>query len=303
MVRWVKRLGYGLGALVALACLLVAGVYGFSTVRLGRSHALPPVEALTIPSHAAALARGEHLVKAVTKCGDCHGADMGGRLFIDGGAMIGRVYAPNVTRGRGSVTADFSAGDWERALRHGLAPDGRALKIMPSNEFAALSDADLGAIVAYVRSLPPVERTIPQTRVGPISRALYLAGQFPILPAEAMDQRARHQATVTPAVSAEYGKYLAEAGGCTGCHGPGLSGGHVPGTPPDFPAAQNLTRTGIGSWSEGDFFKALRTGHRPDGTLINTFMPWQSAGLMTDDEIRAVWLYLRSVPPRQTGTR
>jgi len=303
MVRWVKRLGYGLGALVALVCLLVASLYGFSSVRLARSHALPPSEALPIPGDAAALARGEHLVRAVTKCGDCHGADMGGRLFIDGGPMIGEVYAPNVTRGRGSVTVDFGAADWERAVRHGLAPDGRALKIMPSDEFAALSDADLGAIIAYVRSLPAVERTIPQIRVGPISRALYLAGQFPILPAEGMDQSRRHQATVTPAVSAEYGKYLAEAGGCTGCHGPGLSGGHVPGTPPDFPAAQNLTRAGIGSWSEADFFTALRSGHRPDGSLINTFMPWMAAGQMTDDEIRAVWLYLRSVPPRTTGTR
>jgi hypothetical protein len=80
-----------------------------------------------------------------------------------------------------------------------------------------------------------------------------------------------------------------------------VSGGRIPGTPPEFPAAQNLTPdtvSGIGKWSEADFQRALRTGRRPDNTEINPAMPWKLAGQMTDEEMHAVWLYLRSVPPR-----
>lgn len=303
MIRWVKRLGYAAGTLVALAALLLVGVYGFSSARLWRSFSVPTRESLAIPTDRAALARGEHLTRTVTKCGDCHGADMGGRLFIDAGPLVGRIYTPNLTGGRGSVTASFTPADWERAIRHGVSPGGRALRIMPSNELAGLSDDDLGNIVAYVKSLPAVDRASGTVTLGPISRALYLAGQFPVLPAEGIDHAAPHPRTVTPAVTREYGHYLADIGGCTGCHGPGLSGGHVAGTPPDFPSARNLTPTGIGAWTERDFFRALRTGHRPDGTLISTFMPWQTSGQMTDDELRAVWLYIRSVPPRPSGTR
>jgi len=87
-------------------------------------------------------------------------------------------------------------------------------------------------------------------------------------------------------------------GGCTGCHGPELVGGpsHEPGAPP----AANLTPAGIGTWTEADFFKALRSGVRPDGTAINPAMPWASSGRMTDDELRALWLYLRTVPAKET---
>jgi mono/diheme cytochrome c family protein len=104
-------------------------------------------------------------------------------------------------------------------------------------------------------------------------------------------------------VTPEYGHYLAITGGCTGCHGSGLSGGAIPGVPPDFPKARNISPTGIGSWSDEDFFRALREGKRPDGSTINPFMPWNDTKLMTDDEIRALLAYLRTVPPRPDGQR
>jgi hypothetical protein len=56
--------------------------------------------------------------------------------------------------------------------------------------------------------------------------------------------------------------------------------------------------TGIGAWTEADFVRAMRVGKRPDGSAINTFMPWEIFRGMTDDELNAIWLYLRSVPPR-----
>ena len=105
-----------------------------------------------------------------------------------------------------------------------------------------------------------------------------------------------------PADTVEYGHYIAQVGGCTGCHGAGLSGGPIPGVPPDFPPAQNLTPTGIGQWSDADIVRALRVGKRPDGTTINQFMPWPYTASMTDTEMAALIKYLRSVPPRPTGT-
>jgi hypothetical protein len=67
--------------------------------------------------------------------------------------------------------------------------------------------------------------------------------------------------------------------------------------------ASNLTRTGIGTWTDADFLKALREGIRPGGTAIDSAMPWKQSGLMTDPEIHAVWLYLKSVPARKYGKR
>jgi mono/diheme cytochrome c family protein len=301
MVWLVKRIAYGVGGLAVLILLLLAGVYGVSSRRFERTFPAGRPESPPVPTDAAAIERGRHLAQVIAKCGDCHDQDLGGRVFIDAGPMIGRLYAPNITKGKGSVTESFSVADWERVIRHGVTPEGRALKIMPSEDFIHMSDPDLGALLAYLRTVPPVDRGSQPTLVGPLSRALYLAGKFPLLPAEQLNPSARH-AEVPVGVTKEYGEYLANVGGCTGCHGPGLSGGRIPGTPPAIPPAQNLTPAGIGTWTEADFFRALRTGVRPDGSHINAFMPWMSARNMTDDETRAIWFYLRSVPPRAAGT-
>lgn len=175
---------------------------------------------------------------------------------------------------------------------------------MPSYEYVYLTDADLAALVAYLRSLPPVDRTLPESQIGPMARLLYVAGRLDVLvPAAMIDHEVTRPADVIPGPTVEYGAYLSVVGGCSGCHGPGLSGGRIPGTPPDFPPATNITPAGIGSWTEEDFFVALREGRRPDGSTIDPRMPWAYTAQMTDDEIRALWLYLRTVPPRETGSR
>jgi len=102
-------------------------------------------------------------------------------------------------------------------------------------------------------------------------------------------------------VTPEFGKYLADTAGCSGCHGPGLSGGVIAEAPPGTTPAANLTPAGLGTWSEADFFKAMRTGTRPDGRVLDTFMPWPYYAQMTDDELRALWRFLQVVPPRATG--
>jgi hypothetical protein len=71
----------------------------------------------------------------------------------------------------------------------------------------------------------------------------------------------------------------------------------VPGTPPDFPDSQNLTPAAIGSWQEADFFRAIREGKRPDGSVLADFMPWRTYAKMSDVELSALWAYLRTLPP------
>jgi mono/diheme cytochrome c family protein len=160
---------------------------------------------------------------------------------------------------------------------------------MPSEAYGALTDEDLAALIGYLRTFPPVDREHPRPRVGPVARVLYLTGKFPLLPVELTDHHAP-RAPQRPGVTVGYGRYLATVGGCRACHGQALAGDANPDAP-------DITVGRLGSWSEEDFFRALREGRRPDGRPIDpTKMPWVRSGLMTDDEVRAVWLYLRSLP-------
>src|SRR5581483_11641629 len=101
------------------------------------------------------------------------------------------------------------------------------------------------------------------------------------------------QPDVTPA----YGEYLATISGCARCHGPGYSGGRVPGAPPNSVPASNLTPTGLGDWSEADFLRTMRTGRTPDGHVLNPSMPWQYFAQMTDLELAALWQFVEVLPP------
>ncbi len=198
----------------------------------------------------------------------------------------------------------MSETDLVRAIRHGVGPDGQALIFMPSYEYYFFNDADLGAMIAYIKGTPPVDSDLPPIQVGPLGRILFLAGQFPLLAAEDINHDSPRPAPVERGATVQYGAYIAV--GCTGCTGEGFSGGPIPGTPPDFPPATNITpdtTTGLGAWTEADFFRALREGKRPDGTEIDPFMPWQNSGQMADDELSALWLYLQTVPPKAYGNR
>lgn len=301
MSTWIRRLVVlAAGALGAIG-VAGAGVYGITSVQLSRDYDVP-VAPLTIAYDSASVERGRHVAIAIAKCVDCHGADFGGKVIVEDPGL-GRIVAPNLTSGVGGI-ANYTDVDLVRAIRYGVRPDGKPLVFMPSYEYVYLTDADLAAVVAYLRSLPPVDRTWPGSQIGLMARLLYVAGRLDALvPAAMIDREEMRPDSVVPGPTAEYGAYLSMVGGCSGCHGPGLSGGRIPGTPPDFPPATNITPAGIGSWSEEDFFVALREGRRPDGSTIDPRMPWAYTAQMTDDEIRALWLYLRMVPPRKTGTR
>ena len=297
ILRWSA---YAVGALVAIAVLATGSVYAITGYRIGRATPVPE-EVVAADASAEVIARGRHVAGALGKCGECHGMDLGGKVMFDD-PLFGRVAAPNLTRGRGGVGDRLDERAIELAVRHGVRPDGRSLLVMPSEDWTTMSDADVAALAAYIRQLPPVDREHPAPRVGPLARALYLAVGLPLLSRDGIDTAHAEVVEAPPAgPTAEYGRYVANVGGCTGCHGPTLSGGMLPGSPPGMKPAANITPAGIGSWTEADFFRALRDGIRPSGTPIDPAMPVRYTKEMTDDEIRAVWAYLRTVPAKEYG--
>lgn len=297
-MKWLKRLAWFLGAVVGLLVLALVAVYAVTSMRMSKRY---DVAALPLPvsSDSTAVARGRHLAVAIGKCVVCHGEDLGG-VLLDESFVFGRLVASNLTSGKGGVAALYDDAQLARAIRHGLRHDGTPLRVMPSEAFQYLSDVDAGALVAYIRSLPPVDRELPSIRIGPMARIISLMTTFPLVPARVVDHARVPPASMPEEPTPAYGKYLADVGGCTGCHGPGLSGGNLgPGRP-----ASNLTPAGIGTWTETDFVRALREGKRPVGADIDSLsMPWPQAGKMTDSEIHAVWLFLRSVPAKAFGGR
>ena len=287
--------------LILLVLVLAAGgvVWALSNLKLHKTHEITFTPG-TVPSGEAALAQGKHLA-ATRGCMDCHGKDLAGHTVMDNGAM-GRIDGPNLTRGQGGVSATFSDTDWERAIRHGIAADGRGLFLMPSTDYAQFSVEDMGALIAYLQSLPPVDHPRVPVALGPVARGLLAFGKIK-LAADEIDHAALKPMTATPGTTAEYGHYLAIS--CTGCHGPNLSGGKIAAGPPDWPPAANLTPDSSGrlsKWSEADFLNVLRTAKRPDGTTLHVAMP-RAFGQMTETELKALWLYLKTLPAAATGSR
>lgn len=297
-LRW---LGMGLGGLSVLLILTAVGLYARSQAVVAQTYRAPD-DKLIINNDATSIERGRYLANYVSVCVDCHGDKMQGSVVIDDPAL-GRVVAPNLTTGRGGRGDQLSDADWVRVVRYGILPDGTSAKVMPSNDYQHLSDSDLAAIIAYVRSLPPQDSDLPQPTLGPLGRVLLATGQLPILMADRVNAQTQ-RAEITPSVSVEYGQYLANIAGCTGCHGPGLSGGPIPAAPPEWPLAANLTPSGaVGQWSEADFIKTIRTGLNPAGQALDVTMPWPRYGNMTDDDLKALWAFIRTVPAKPAGNR
>lgn len=293
MKKILKWTGYIVAGLLILVVLAVGTVYAITSPRLNKSYPTQ-VNAVAIPSDPASIERGRHLVRAVAKCGDCHGDNLSGGSVMDA-AVFAKLTAPNLTSGKGGIGSTYTDADWIRAIRYGVRRDGKPLIFMPSEAFQHFSDSDLGAIIAFLKTVPPADMTVPPARsVGPIARMIYLVGGFPLIPAELVDRTKHRVAQVAAGPTLEYGKYLAQTGGCMGCHLPTLAGGgDINGV-----KSTNLTPGGpLKSWTEADFFNAIRKGTRPDGTKISEVMPWKSMSTLTDDELRAMWLFLRSVPP------
>jgi mono/diheme cytochrome c family protein len=298
MGRAMKWLGIALGSLLILIVIGLGVVYAISSRAMSKTYAVT-LAPLTIPADSGSIARGRHLATAVNQCLNCHGDNLAGKVFVDNPVM-GRIYSANLTRGKGGIGGEYSDLDYVRSIRHGIGRDGRPLLAMPVDAFVHMSDADLASVIAYLKTVPAVDAAVPTKKVGPLARVLYLATDFPLIPAENIAHDQPRPAEVPRGVTREYGNYLATIGGCKSCHLPDLNGGvPIEGNV----MAANLTPTGIGNWTEADFIKALRTGIRPDGRVLSAVMPWPYIRHMTDDELRALWIYLRSLPPKDARGR
>jgi cytochrome c553 len=283
-----KWIGIILAGILGLLVLAAITLYIVTEQQLNKVYEVPP-SGLVIPSNPATIARGKHLVDSFGLCAGCHTENFGGESFNEG-MLIGTISTANLTSGKGGIGSVFTDEDWVRAIRHGLNPEGKTLINMPSNAFYHLSDEDLVAIIAYLKTVPPVDHEIPKTSLGLMARYFILLTPD-LLPAQAIDHKGPRPVAPQPGVSVEYGEYLALA--CKACHGQDLAGGTQPGE------GLNLTPAGdLGQWTEADFLTALRTGTTPDGKALNPdLMPWQMIGKMTDDELKAIWLYFQTVPP------
>lgn len=256
-------------------------------------HIEVPAHALVIPDDAAALARGEYLYRS-RGCAECHGANGAGRVFAEGGGGL-KLAAPNISPGAGSVVARYRAEDWERALRHGVKPDGRPLLVMPSEDHNRLTDADLGAIVAHVRRLPPAAGGAAVLDMPLPMRVLYGFGPIPDA-ASLIDHRLAPAQPVPEAISIEHGSCVANM--CIGCHGQQLAGGRIASGPPDWPPAARL-RPGEGNamdcYPDADLMlRMFRSGRSAGGAALQA-MPFETLREISETDVRALHLYLKSL--------
>ena len=296
---WFVRIVVGVLGLVIVA---VAAVYLVSGARLRKHWDVTP-ESITIPTDSASIAYGEH-VATIRGCNGCHSPNLAGGTFIDA-PVIARLWARNLTPGKGGAGAVYTDADWVRSIRHGVRPDGTALLFMPAQEYNEMSDGDLGAVIAFLKSRAPVDTSYPANTVGPIGRILYLTGKLPLVPAELINHTSPRPPAVPVGETAAYGRYLAAT--CRGCHGDGFSGGKIPGGPPDMLPARNLTPddvSGIGTWSLEDFRAAIRTGKLPNGVQLDTLsMPVPMTRHYTDLESAALFAFFKSLPAKAYGNR
>jgi mono/diheme cytochrome c family protein len=290
VLRWVGRILGGLATLIVIAVMVVMIA---SEVKLRKTYSIAE-ERLLIPNDAESIENGERLT-FLHGCVECHGENMSGKLMLNDPALA-TIHGANLSPGEGGAGQIFSDADWVRAIRHGVGEDGLPLIIMPSSEYNNLGSEDLKDIVAYLKTLEPVDYEDTIT-VGPMGRFMLVTEIMPftLLHAAKIDHSKPIPEDMPVTASAEYGEYLAIT--CQGCHRADLSGGSMAG--PDPAHAANLTPAGdVAGWTEETFIRAMREGIRPDGSQISDLMPWKVFGSSySDTELRALWLYLQSLPP------
>lgn len=293
MARVLRAVAWGLAgtaAVVAVAAYAAAWVGEHKAQRILDVRVAP----VAIREDAAAIAHGQYLYES-RGCMECHGAGGGGRQVIDDPGGL-RVRAPDLTRANPAIAA-YQPVDWVRSIRHGVAPSHRPLLIMPSEDYNRLSDEDLGALVGYLRSLPPGMGAPAEITMPWLVRALYGVGVVKDAAAK-IDHSLPPQPALEPAPTARYGAYVANV--CMGCHGPEFRGGKIPGAPPDWPAAADLRPVPDGAMARygqaSAFIEMMRSGKRPDGTAVSRVMPFDSFGRMNDTDLTALYLFLAGLP-------
>jgi len=300
MKMTIKRVGIWLAVLVGVIAVLILAFYALGESRLKHRYETPD-ETIILPTDEESLVEGKRIFQ-YRGCEACHGEQLQGLVYLDNPA-IGQVITPNLTTGKGGIGAQRTDADLLRSIRHGVRPDGTPLLFMPSTEFYFLSDTDIGKVIAYIRSVPAVDNEMPPSKLSLTGRiVMNITKEITFLPAELIPHDAPRPVPPEPGITPEYGEYLTYS--CRVCHGLTFSGGEIPGFPPEWPSAPNLT-SGKGSrlptWGEEGFIEIIRTGEKHGRTIDADYMPWKSYRHMSDDELRAVYTYLQSLPPKEFG--
>jgi mono/diheme cytochrome c family protein len=292
MRKAVKWIGIVLGILIGFILITAIALYINANTRMNRAYSIQP-ETVIYPTDPAAIERGGRL--AAVYCEECHGEDFSGKTIFNN-PPLGIINGLNLTPGEGGAGSEFNDDNWVLAVRHGINPEGKPLLVMPSKDRYYLSDTDYGDIIAYIKSLPPVNKEWGDPKSTPLGKILVAAGAFgDILNVETIDHTGPRPVTPPEGVNVAYGEYLVKSFGCTACHGKDLSGGRDPN--PAVPPAPDLTPGGdLGEWTELIFINTIRSGIDPNQHKLTEFMPWKDLAYMTDDELKAVYLYLQSLP-------
>lgn len=288
LVKWGGLLGGGLLTLVlaVLSGTMLVGLIKAYTVRV------VPAPVLTVAGTPAQIERGRHLANSF--CASCHSTT--NELPLTGGVDLGKDFpmplgsfiSANLTPA--GPLKDWSDGEIFHAIRNGLDRDGRLLFAMSGARGRNLSDEDIQAVIAYLRSQPAVANDTPQPldQYGPL--ALILAGAGVIPDSEPATTHAISMPPKGP--TAEFGAYILSYQDCVLCHGANLTGGE-PGQL--APVGPNLAM--VKGWTAKQFITTLRTGVDPTGhALNNQLMPWKNIGRMDDDELAAMYQYLTGLP-------
>ena len=279
MKRVLKWIGIGVAAVVGLIAVAAIGIFIVSGYMLGEKHEAK-AETLAPPS-AALLADAERQAR-IQGCLTCHGEGLKGDLMIDG-MPFARVVAPNLTQ----IAARASDQQLAAAIRQGIGHDGRALYIMPSPQYSRMSDAEVAALIAFIRKQPRVAGNEGGFQAGPIARALLVTGKLPSAMSMMEDFRTRTPIDAGPAHAA--GRRLA-ANACSECHGPALDGQTMPNgaEPPDLTIA--------GAYDFDQFRTLLRTGKTPGNKQLGLMKEVAEKDFvhLKDEEIKALHDYLRA---------
>jgi cytochrome c553 len=280
---------------LVVGCLLLAATffYLYASYEVDQRLAIPydiVPEEFIIPSDSASIEKGKHLVD-IKGCRDCHADNLGGKIFNDD-ILIGTLAGPNLTKGKGGVPANYSTANWIKAIRHGLDSSNHPLMVMPSLETSKMSQQDLTTMIAYLNTLAPVDNILPESKLGIMIKTMVHLRAIELIPAEQIDHKTPLAPSADISSPEKYGNYLAAM--CSGCHHENMKGGDP--MAPGFPPVPDLTSTGAtGRWTQEQFNTALRTGKRPDGTILDPNMPVQMTKHYNDEELHALYTYLRSL--------
>ena len=311
MTSWLRGILYTIVALLVLLAVGVTATIGWRPFIGPRSR---PLTDRTFQSTPARLERGAYLTTAVAPCFACHTESEPDRQWVPKAAMLGAgqrwpepalpwLYAPNITPDRETGAGNWSDDAIARSVREGISHDGRAVfPLMPYGHFKHMSDEDLASIVVYLRSIPAVRHAVPRSAIPfPDNRMINMVP-------EPIDGPVPEPDLSTPE---KRGQYLAELAVCTDCHTPAdektheplpgmaFAGGNTVALAGKTPVATaNLTPSvnGIPYYTEDLFVEAIRTGH-VRGRALSDAMPWRFFGNMTDEDLKAVFAFLKTQKP------